>query len=182
MENKKLKKGSKFLSYVLRHDPGAIDLPLDAQGWALVSDLIELTKNRNPRLTRPLIEKIVNSCEKQRFTLNEFGSKIRANQGHSINIDLELKPIKPPAVLYHGTATRYLGEILSRGLVKKNRHHVHLAENKAAATSVGQRHGKVAVLKINAQAMFDNEIYFYQSKNKIWLTDEVPVEYIEVIQ
>ncbi|WNO10879.1 RNA 2'-phosphotransferase [Teredinibacter sp. KSP-S5-2] len=181
MEDKKLKKGSKFLSYVLRHKPDEIGLELDAQGWALVSDLIVLTKDRKPQLTRKLIEEIVAGCEKQRFTLNDSGNKIRANQGHSIEVDLELAPQEPPEVLYHGTASRYLGEILSKGLVKRNRHHVHLTKDKSTASNVGQRHGKVVILKVDALGMYNSGYSFYVSKNGVWLTDEVPVEFMEVM-
>lgn len=181
MENKKLKKGSKFLSYVLRHDPGAISLFLDPQGWALVDDLVELTQGKNPQLTRALIEEIVASCEKQRFTLDDSGLRIKANQGHSIAIDLDLGALAPPNLLYHGTASRYLELIMGSGLRKQNRHHVHLTESIDTAKAVGQRHGKVVVLTINACEMHSHGYEFYRSENGVWLVDAVPVRFIEVL-
>lgn len=182
MDNIKLKRGSKFLSYVLRHDPGSISLSLDPQGWALVDDLINLTQDGNPCLTRALILDIVANCEKQRFTLDDSGLKIRANQGHSIEIDLGLESIVPPDQLYHGTASRYLEQIMAGGLQKRNRHHVHLTESKETAKAVGQRHGKVVVLVIDARSMHNQGHIFHLSKNCVWLVDSVPVDFIRVFE
>lgn len=180
MENLKLKKGSKFLSYVLRHNPDSVGLSLDHHGWALVEDLVYLTRDKSPRLTRELILEIVASCEKQRFTLDDLGQRIRANQGHSIEIDLELEPLVPPNQLYHGTASRYLDKIQREGLQKRSRHHVHLTDCIETAKTVGRRHGKEVVLVIDAGHMHQQGHKFYLSKNNVWLVDVVPVDFITV--
>ncbi|WP_086930897.1 RNA 2'-phosphotransferase [Agarilytica rhodophyticola] len=181
MESKKLKKGSKLLSYVLRHAPEVIGLTLDTQGWALVSDIVKLTERGNTKLTRQMIEYIVANNDKQRFSFDDSGKKIRANQGHSITVDLGLEAQVPPEVLYHGTASHHLRHILKDGLAKKNRHHVHLTKDDTTATVVGQRHGKVVILKVDSLAMYNDGYLFYVSSNGVWLTDHVPTEFIEVV-
>jgi putative RNA 2'-phosphotransferase len=178
MMNKKDKtrKISKFLSFILRHNPQSIKLKLDAQGWADIGELIE--KSKEIKLTRALIEEVVRENDKQRFIID--GNRIRANQGHSINIDLALKAVKPPKVLYHGTATRFLDSIMKEGLSKQSRQHVHLSKDIETATIVGKRHGKVVILEVNAQKMFEEGYEFYLSENGVWLTDSVAVEYLNV--
>ncbi|CAA6821324.1 MAG: RNA:NAD 2'-phosphotransferase [uncultured Sulfurovum sp.] len=168
------KKISKFLSFILRHSPESIDLKLDAYGWADIDMLI--MKSKEIKLTRALIEQVVELNDKQRFIIQ--GDKIRANQGHSINIDLALKAVRPPDVLYHGTATRFLDAIMQEGLNKQKRQHVHLSEDIETATAVGKRHGKVVILKVNAKKMFDEGQEFYLSENGVWLTDKVVVGFL----
>ena len=171
-------KQSKFLSYVLRHKPDAINLELDPEGWALVDELID---KADIAIDRSTIEKIVAENDKKRFTFSEGGEYIRANQGHSIRVDLGLSVIKPLDILYHGTATRFLESIKQQGLLPKNRQHVHLSDNIKTATSVGSRHGKPVILRVDAKAMHYDGVLFYQSKNFVWLTDKVPSKYLEEI-
>ena len=133
---------SKFLSLVLRHKPETIGLTLDANGWADVEELMERARQNGRPLTRPLLERVVAENDKKRFALSEDGTKIRANQGHSITVDLALKPQLPPETLYHGTASRFIASIRQQGLRPGSRQHVHLSVDEATATNVGQRHGK----------------------------------------
>lgn len=169
---------SKFLSRVLRHEPERIGLKLDAQGWAVVSDLLEKTHSAGMSLTRDLLEKVVAENDKQRFSFSEDGLRIRASQGHSLPVDLELEAAAPPELLYHGTATRFLDSIRERGLVPGNRNHVHLSKDEPTAVNVGKRHGRPVVLKIQARRMHDEGHEFFLSANSVWLTDCVPKEYI----
>lgn len=170
---------SKFLSLVLRHKPEIIDLNLDPQGWAEVNSLIEKLNQHGLMITRKILEEVVTTNPKKRFALNEDQTKIRANQGHSIQIDHGFKPIQPPRFLYHGTATRFLENILETGIQKRNRHHVHLSIDLPTATNVGQRHGKPIILIVRALDMHQAGFEFYLSENQVWLTEEVPVGYIE---
>jgi len=164
---------SKFLSFVLRHQPGAINLRLDSQGWASVTELIEKTKPQIA-LTTELIKQTVIENDKKRFSLTDDGQYIRANQGHSIKIDLKLTATEPPARLYHGTATRFLESIMQEGLKPGQRHHVHLSTDVATATAVGQRYGKAVALKVDAASMHKQGHKFFLSDNNIWLTEHVP--------
>lgn len=128
------------------------------------------------------LERIVREDSKQRYSFNEDKSKIRANQGHSIPVNLELKPIKPPSKLYHGTGRKYLDSILKNGLIKKERQYVHLSKDLETASIVGKRHGDLVILEVNAEDMFNKEIKFYLSNNNVWLCDYVPVEYIKELR
>ncbi|WP_427452819.1 RNA 2'-phosphotransferase [Litorimonas sp. WD9-15] len=175
MDQNKMKAISKHLSYILRHKPDAIGLTLDPQGWA---DIDELISKSPKRLTRDLISEIVENNDKQRFIISEECSRIRANQGHSISIDLGLKPTAPPDILYHGTATRFLDAILEQGLKKMNRQHVHLSADLETATKVGTRHGKVVILFVDTRAMVREGHDFYISNNGVWLTNHVPPQYL----
>lgn len=170
-----LKPFSKFLSYVLRHKPDAIGLTLDAEGWANIDELI--AKSDKP-LTHDLIREIVKTNAKHRFILSEDGTKIRANQGHSIKIDLGLQPQTPPPHLYHGTATRFWDTIQTQGLKPMNRNHVHLSADTQTAHSVGSRHGKPIILVIDAEKMRADGHDFFQSENGVWLTKAVAPKYI----
>ena len=174
MNKNSIKKISKFLSLLLRHKPQTIGLKLDAHGWADIDEIIK--KSKNIHLNRALIDEVVAKNDKQRFSIKD--NKIRANQGHSISVDLELKAITPPEMLYHGTATRFLESIMKTGLSKQKRQHVHLSKEIATAITVGKRHGEVIILEINTKTMFDNGYKFYLSENGVWLTDVVPVKYI----
>jgi putative RNA 2'-phosphotransferase len=171
---------SKFLSYVLRHKPEAIGLALDEQGWA---DIDALIANANATdqgftLTRSLLQIVVDSNDKKRFTISDDGKKIRAAQGHSVGIDLQLKPVEPPEFLYHGTATRFLDSILQEGLKPQQRQYVHLSQDVETATKVGQRYGKPVVLTIKARLMFEQGLNFYLSENGVWLTEKVPSSFL----
>jgi putative RNA 2'-phosphotransferase len=169
---------SKFLSLVLRHKPESIGLTLDDGGWAEIDALIELSQNHMP-LTRALIETIVEQSNKQRFAISEDGCRIRANQGHSIEVDLQLLPVVPPDRLYHGTATRFVDAIRREGLLKRSRQHVHLSADAKTATTVGARHGKPVVLPVRAGEMAAAGHAFFLSRNGVWLTDAVPVAFID---
>ncbi|TCL10250.1 putative RNA 2'-phosphotransferase [Shimia isoporae] len=175
MTKDNLKTTSKYLSYILRHAPDSIGLNLDARGWARTDDLIE--KSEHP-LTRELIAEVVSTNAKQRFALSEDGNHIRANQGHSIQVDLALAEKAPPETLFHGTAEKHLASIRRDGLVKGSRHHVHLSSDTATATSVGGRHGKPVVLTVNSGDMARSGTVFYQSDNGVWLVDHVPPKFL----
>ena len=169
---------SRFLSLVLRHRPDRIGLALDAQGWADLDALVRLSNAHGTPLTRDEVLRIVATNDKQRFALDATGSRIRASQGHSVDIDLGLEPSEPPSVLYHGTATRFLHPIRKRGLVAGSRRHVHLSESVATATAVGARHGVPAVLTVDARAMHRDGHAFFRSANGVWLVDAVPARYL----
>jgi putative RNA 2'-phosphotransferase len=171
---------SKFLSYVLRHRPDEIGLTLDTNGWALVSDLIARSSSASMDLTIETIQEIVRSSDKQRFALSDDGTKIRANQGHSISVDLALDPKQPPEFLYHGTATRFLDAIRLEGLKAMKRQHVHLSPDEATATKVGQRHGKPVVIRVRSGEMWRTGRLFYLSENKVWLTEHVEVSSLDI--
>jgi putative RNA 2'-phosphotransferase len=146
---------SKYLSYILRHKPESIGIKLSESGWCTIDELIEKTTEFD--LTKPHLKLVVKNNDKQRFTFNLSGTMIRANQGHSVEVDLDLKPITPPKRLFHGTATKSLKSIKKKGLTKQNRHHVHLSDSIGTAFRVGQRHGKPAVLFIECDKIFKFE-------------------------
>lgn len=174
-----LVKLSKFLSLVLRHKPEEIGLTLDDHGWAEVAELLRLANLHGSRLTRPLLEQVVAENSKQRFAISSDGERIRANQGHSIDVDLQLPASDPPELLYHGTASRFLESIRAQGLHSANRQHVHLSPDVPTAINVGQRHGQPVVLTVRALAMAAAGHRFYLSANGVWLTERVPIEYLE---
>lgn len=169
---------SKFISLVLRHDPGRIGLVLDPQGWADVEDLIARAKVAGVALDRSDVERIVRESDKQRFALSPDGARIRANQGHSVDIDLALEPEAPPAELFHGTADRNLLSIRATGLHAIARQHVHLSPDRATAVKVGARHGRPVVLVVHAGRMAAAGHVFYRSANGVWLTQRVPPGFI----
>lgn len=172
------KKTSKFLSYILRHHPEFINLNLDENGWANVDELITKSTNDSQGFTFEELDEIVETNDKKRFIFNEDKTRIRANQGHSIDINLALIPQQPPEFLYHGTAQSNIDSILEKGIEKRNRQHVHLSQDIETATKVGMRHGKPIILTINTEKMFDDGIEFYLSENNVWLTDFVDIKYI----
>ncbi len=181
MNEQQTRKISKFLSLILRHNPGKIGLNLDPQGWADVDELLQKVNGfRKWELTRADLDIVVETNNKKRFAYSPDGKQIRASQGHSIKIDLGLEPATPPAVLYHGTATRFLDSIMAQGLQSKSRQHVHLSWDTETATTVGKRHGKVVILRIDAAQMAADNLLFYLSENDVWLTDHVPVKYISL--
>jgi putative RNA 2'-phosphotransferase len=173
-------KTSKFLSLVLRHQPGKIGLTLDAQGWADVDELLTKANQHGVKLTRPMLNEVVSQNDKQRFAFSADGTRLRANQGHSIKIDLGLEPIAPPEYLYHGTATRFLAAIRQHGLLRGKRDYVHLSPDEATARQVGARHGEPIVLVVKAGEMHAAGFTFFRSANGVWLTGYVPSEYFEV--
>ncbi|MCC6370385.1 MAG: RNA 2'-phosphotransferase [Bacteroidia bacterium] len=176
---KDLKHKSRFLSLVLRHKPETIGLSMDANGWVNVDELIEKCNQNNFPLDFSLLEEIVETNDKNRFSFSEDLLKIRANQGHSVEIDLALAPKEAPALLYHGTVEKFLESINQQGLKKMERQHVHLSKDLQTAQKVGSRRGKPVILKINAQQMQADGYVFYQSDNGVWLCEEVPAKYIE---
>lgn len=171
-----LKRVSKYFSYLLRHKPDSIGLELDEQGWALIDDLI--AKTTDFELSRELLDIVVETNDKQRFAVSTDGSMIRANQGHSIEVDLALENLNPPAELFHGTAQRFLQSIEKEGLNKQKRHHVHLTESVAVARAVGARYGKVVLLRIDSKKMKEKGFKFYRTANNVWLVEHIPYEFI----
>jgi len=176
--DKKFVKISKFLSLVLRHKPKTIGLSLDQGGWARVDELLSAAKWAGVSLNREVLQQVVEQNDKQRFAFSEDHLMVRANQGHSIPIDLGLEALIPAELLFHGTATRFILSIKQQGLIPKGRRHVHLSPDKLTAVKVGQRHGKPIVLTVQAGQMHKRGFRFYRSANGVWLTDNVPVEYI----
>ena len=171
---------SRYLCLILRHKPEVIGITLDEHGWADVEALIEGV-SRTHDLDREILERIVAEDEKGRYSFNEDHTKIRANQGHSIPVDVELEQCEPPEVLYHGTGEKYVPSILQQGLVPKTRLYVHLSSDTATARTVGQRHGKPVVFLVLAGEMARSGIPFYRSRNGVWLTEAVPAGYLKQI-
>lgn len=169
---------SKFLSFVLRHKPDAIGLTLDPQGWASLDELIEKGNAAGTRFGREDLLHVVETSDKKRFSVSTDGLRIRAAQGHSVSVELGLLPRQPPPVLYHGTATRFMGSILSEGLKPQARQHVHLSVDEAAARRVGQRHGQPCILRVDTLSMHAKGFKFYLADNGVWLTDQVPPEFL----
>lgn len=167
------------MSLALRHQPDAIGIQLDEEGWVNTNELINGVNNKGIRLDIKGLKILVEENDKKRFTFNDNETKIRANQGHSVDIDLKLEPIEPPAVLYHGTVSKYIESIREKGLVKVNRQHVHLSVDKETAMKVGSRRGVPVILIINSKLMHEAGYKFHISKNGVWLTDEVPPEFID---
>ena len=169
---------SKFLSLVLRHQPQMIGLALTPDGWADVEELIAKARTRRVDLTPALLEQVVRNNDKQRFSLSEDKKRIRANQGHSVAVDLGLPTRQPPDILFHGTATRFIASIEKQGLNSGSRQHVHLSANIETAIKVGSRHGVPIVLRVDAKAMYQAGLKFFMSDNGVWLTDHVPARYL----
>lgn len=169
---------SKFLSYVLRHDPAAANVKMHEGGWVSVSDLLKGMKEAGRPVSFEQLQNIVDSDSKSRYAFSKDKSMIRASQGHSVDVDLGYQPQKPPAELFHGTATRFMESILQKGLIPGSRHHVHLSSDTETAYKVGKRHGSPIVLRIDAKQMDEDGIKFYCSDNGVWLTDRVLPKYI----
>ncbi len=172
------KKTSKFISLILRHKPETIGITLDEHGWADVSELISGVSKTRP-LDMEDLERIVAEDEKQRYSFNEDKTLIRANQGHSIPVDVELEQVEPPEILYHGTATRFVESIDREGLIPKSRLYVHLSGDEETAVKVGRRHGKPVIYRIKSGEMHRDGYVFYKSVNGVWLIKAVPVKYLE---
>ena len=180
MSDKSDKEISKFISLILRHRPDVVGITLDDHGWANVDELIDGVKKTH-ELDRTTLEKIVYEDEKQRYSFSDDRKLIRANQGHSIPVDVELKEITPPEILYHGTGIKYKESIDDKGLVAKSRLYVHLSGDVETAKKVGKRHGKPIIYIVNAAAMSSDGYQFFQSLNGVWLTREVPRKYLELM-
>lgn len=178
-----LKSTSKFISLVLRHHPEAVGIALDEHGWANVPELIDgINATGRHRLTMEDLEEIVRKDEKQRYAFSEDHALIRANQGHSIPVDVELEEKMPPVVLYHGTGEKYVPSIQRQGLIPKARLYVHLSADTETARKVGRRHGKPVVYRVDSQRMHEDGIRFFRSANGVWLTKHVPTEYLSKIE
>ncbi len=175
-------KQSKFLSWALRHDPGKIGLELDRSGWAEISKLIDCARGRGVRLTRDLIFEIIETDAKGRYQLSDDLTRIRALYGHSVQVDLSLAPKRPPGVLYHGTATRFLHSIMKRGISPGRRQFVHLSPDIETARQVGARHGKPVILEIDSERMHEEGIELYQSTSETWLVKSVPAKFIRCLE
>lgn len=176
-------KMSKFLSFILRHQPYSLGIELDEFGYALVDDLLEkMNKKNNTSLTVEDLIYIVGNDSKLRYDLKENNTKIRCNQGHSFPVNLELKNVQPPSVLYHGTATKFKKAIEEQGLKSMGRHHVHLSETKETALSVGTRHGDPIIYVVDTLEMVRDGKEFYVSANNVWLTDSVEFKYLKQIE
>lgn len=167
----------RFLSLVLRHDPGAAGITLDEHGWADVNELLAGVNRTGRKIDRVTLERIVRENNKQRYSFNGDGTKIRANQGHSLQVDVELKAAQPPKYLYHGTASRFLPAIQAEGIRKMSRQHVHLSGDFETAMAVGKRHGIPVVITIDAGAMARDGVAFYRSENGMWLCGHVEPKY-----
>lgn len=170
---------SKFLSLVLRHKPGTIQLQLDENGWADIDDLLSQSAKHHHTFTRQQLEEVVITNDKQRFAFNADKTKIRASQGHSIQVELQLPQTQPPEFLFHGTVASFIENIRKGGLIKKSRQHVHLSSDKETATKVGMRRGQPVILTIRSGEMSTDQIPFFLSENNVWLTDHVPAKYID---
>ena len=175
------KSTSKYISLILRHKPEVIGITLDEHGWAVVDDLIAGV-SKTHFLDMETLERIVAEDEKQRYSFNEDKTLIRANQGHSIPVDVELPVVTPPAVLYHGTGLKYKESIDKQGLIPKSRLYVHLSGDADTARKVGQRHGKPVIYTVDAAAMHADGYTFYRSVNGVWLTKKVSSRYLSVIK
>lgn len=172
---------SKFLSLVLRHQPEAIGLTLDENGWTDVTVLLQKLKTKGFNVDRTALQHVVATNNKKRFAFNEEETKIRASQGHSINVDLGYEESMPPTILYHGTAQKNAASIRQNGLIKQSRQHVHLSKDVETAITVGQRHGAPVVFEVLAEAAHRNGHAFYLSANGVWLTEEVPAKYLRLL-
>lgn len=168
------------MSLILRHKPEVIGITLDEHGWASVNDLICGIEKNNPGFNIDILEQIVRIDSKQRYSFNDDKSLIRANQGHSVNVDVELKEKEPPEYLYHGTGEKYVESINQDGLIPKSRLYIHLSKDIKTAENVGKRHGKEVVYRINSGQMYRDGYKFYLSENGVWLTKEVSIKYLEM--
>lgn len=177
---KRLESTSKFISLILRHKPETIGIALDEHGWARVDELIAgIAKSRD--FNMEILEEIVRTDEKGRYSFNEDKTLIRANQGHSVSVDVELEKKTPPEYLYHGTGEKSVSSIEKEGLIPKGRLYVHLSPDEETALTVGKRHGTPKIFRVSAKEMEEAGYEFFLSVNGVWLTKEVPVRYLEQI-
>lgn len=177
---KQKKNLSKFISLILRHKPETIGITLDEHGWADVGELIAgIVSTPGNEIDMETLEEIVRTDEKQRYSFNDDHTLIRANQGHSIPVDVELEEKVPPAVLWHGTGEKYVSSIDSQGLIPKSRLYVHLSKDTETAGKVGSRHGRPVIYKVDCKKMSEDGHRFFLSANGVWLTKTVPPEYLQ---
>lgn len=169
---------SKFLSLVLRHQPETIGITLSEDGWTNVDELIAAINRHGQDLDFETLEQVVESNDKKRFAFSDDGEMIRANQGHSVEVKLGYPPTPPPEILYHGTVARFLPGIREKGIQKGQRHHVHLSVSLEVANTVGKRRGQPVILSIRAREMNAAGHEFHVSANGVWLTDFVPIQFI----
>ena len=182
MDDKRLVKISKYLSKHLRHEPDRLGLKLQPGGWVAVDELLAACAAHRFSLSREELEEVVAQNDKQRFAFDETGTLVRANQGHSVAVDLQLEPVEPPPVLYHGTPERNREVLLAFGVKKMARHHVHLSPDEATARKVGERRGKPIIFAVDAAAMHREGHTFYRSANGVWLVDEVPPQFLRELE
>lgn len=168
---------SRFMSLILRHKPEVIGCKLDREGWIKTSSLIKGMQNKGEDVTFNDIERIVKEDDKGRYAFNFDKTRIRARQGHSIKVDLNLKPQIPPTILFHGTGKKYVDSIFDKGIKSKQREFVHLSDELDTAIKVGSRHGEVFVLEIDTEKMIKDGYKFFKSENGVWLTKKVPLGY-----
>jgi putative RNA 2'-phosphotransferase len=182
MDEAYLIKISKYLSKHLRHQPERLGLTLAEGGWVPVDELLDACAKHRFPITRDELDEVVERNDKQRFSFDPTGKLIRANQGHSVEVDLQLKPVEPPEFLFHGTGDQSVDDILRDGLYKMRRHHVHLSVDRETARKVGRRHGRPAIFRVDAQRMHADGFVFYCSVNGVWLVEQVPPRYLERLQ
>ncbi len=180
MDKHRLIKISKYLSRHLRHAPHDLGLELEPGGWVAVEDLLQAGRQHRFPISRAELDEVVAGSDKQRFAFDETRARIRANQGHSVEVDLQFEAIEPPAVLYHGTGHGNVASIMESGLCKMKRHHVHLSGDVVTAIKVGQRHGRPVVFRVDAAAMHAAGFVFFRSANGVWLVDAVPPQYLNL--
>ena len=179
MDSQRLVKVSKYLSKHLRHQPERLGLTLAPGGWVTVEELLRACADHQFPVTRDELDEVVARNDKQRLSFDPTGELIRANQGHSVEVDLQLGPVTPPAILYHGTAEKFVEPILREGLRKMARHHVHLSKDMETARKVGSRHGRPIIFQVDAQRMHADGHAFYCSANGVWLVDSVAPNYLQ---
>lgn len=178
-----LKKTSVFISLILRHKPEVIGITLDHHGWAKVDELIKgINASGKYSINMPMLEEIVRTDNKQRYSFNEDKTKLRANQGHSVKVDVELKEAVPPEILYHGTGEKYVDSINAEGLKPKSRLYIHLSKDAETAVKVGSKHGKPIVYTVASGEMHKQGYTFYVSENGVWLTKNIPVDFIKIAE
>ena len=180
MNDKEKTQTSKLLSLILRHDPGRFGVTLDSAGWTTVEALLAGCAKAGRAIGRAELDNIVATNEKKRFAFDETGTRIRASQGHSVEVELGYESATPPPLLFHGTATRNIESIRAQGLIKGQRHHVHLSLDEMTARAVGQRSGRPVILTVSAGAMAEAGHTFFVTPNKVWLVDHVPPQYLVI--
>ena len=179
-DSKQLVQISKMIAKTLRHKPESLGLKLEGGGWIGVDTLLAAFAQKGYSLSRGELEEVVEKNDKRRFAFDDSGERIRASQGHSVQVDLGLEPLEPPETLFHGTVEASLGSILESGLQRMKRHHVHLSADTETAYRVGSRHGKAVILSVGSGAMSEAGFLFYRSDNGVWLTDAVPAQFLKL--
>lgn len=180
MDEKRKTKISKFLSLILRHQPEVVGLTLEENGWIPVEKLIKACADYGKPFTFAELKSVVETNDKKRFAFNEDETKIRANQGHSLEVEIEFEQRTPPEILYHGTAERNVDVIFGEGLKKMSRHHVHLSAETETATKVGTRYGKPIIFQVDTASMINEGFEFYVSANGVWLVENVPPKFLKI--